>query len=58
MAFAEHTAFCLAGLAAQRRYGAIIRRPLTNTNREVRTRENRAWQKGDMHPLFFVHKMS
>ena len=51
MAFAEHMAFCLAGLAAQR-FGAIIRRPLTNTNREVRTRENGAWQRGDMHPPF------
>ena len=58
MAFAKHTVLCLAGLAAHRRFWAIIRRTLRNTNREKSEPGNRAWQRGDSHPLFFAHKMS
>ena len=61
MAFAEHTLLCLAGLAAQRRSGAIFffffggnykEAPHKHQPGTVRTRENGAWRRGDVRPLF------
>lgn len=57
MAFAEHTLFCLAGLSAQRRSGAIIRRPLTSTNQNSQNQENGPGEE-ERAPLFSARKMS